>query len=296
MSTVQHFELLPNKRAALRAMQNKILKIILIASLLSTSAVHRSTAQAVIEMIYPGLGITTFNEFYLVHLELGGDKYVGVDKTSLVVTLYNLDHTVWKTIPLGNATDISTSPGGKDVLYISEHLFDLDDGVELMFVSQGSGQFNTDLVNEDGSILQSYWACFPGVFLNAPQEQQPIYNTSSGTKMLLSQTTGEATVWSLPGRLLDCCDSGFSFGQSSSQCALVVPNPATTAVMVKLARGHDMVSPVFQVHDALGAMVMERPLDSYSTSLPLPQLASATYTYRIMDQGRVLCTGRFVKE
>lgn len=277
-------------------MQNKSLNVILIASLLIMCSALRTTAQAVIDEIYPGMGVTTFNEFYMVDLELNGYKYVALDKTAMTVTLYNMDHTVWKTIPLSNASDISTSPNGKDVLYISQHLFDLDDGVELMFVSQGSGQFNTELVNEDGSILQSYWACFPGVFINAPQEQQPIYNTPNGTKMILSETTGAATVWSLPGHLQDCCDSGFGIGQSPSQCALVVPNPATTAIMVELARGLDLVSPVFEVHDALGALIMERPLDSYSTSVPLPQLASATYTYRIIDQGRVLCTGRFVKE
>jgi len=253
-------------------------------------------AQATLEKIYPALGITTFNEFYLVELEVNGWKYVGLDKAAMTVTLFNMDHTVWKTILLGNALDISTSSNGKDVLYISQHLFDLDDGVELMFVCQGSGQFNTELINEDGSILQSYWACVPGVILNAPQEQLPIYNTPNGTKMILSQTTGEATVWSLPGHLMDCCDNGFGFGRSSSQCALVVPNPASSAINVLLPRGVDYTAPQLELFDASGMHVMQRALDGYGTTVPIPQLASASYTYRIVDDGHVLCTGRFVKE
>lgn len=141
---------------------------------------------------------------YLVHLE-DEDKYVRIDKTAQIINFYSLDHSFWKSIDysgvsiVGPNVEISKLDGR--ILYISRHLFDTDDEIEFIYTfSCYDGivwSLITEIVNEDGSKLFSQNA----LLCSDPSNDQfiPIYNTSEGTKMILSNLDGKVDIYSLPG-------------------------------------------------------------------------------------------------
>src|SRR5690349_9416398 len=112
--------------------------IVLIISLILLSTV--SKAQITLEATYD----SSYASVYVVNLEQAGEKFIRLDQDSAKrqIRLYNLNHSLWKTINL-NAMPVSkyvdpfydtTYFYNYDVLYVTQHLFNLDNNVELMFV------------------------------------------------------------------------------------------------------------------------------------------------------------------
>src|SRR3972149_6920247 len=84
---------------------------------------------------------------------------------------------------------------------VLEQKFDTDSGIEFMYLKDVTGPNRyTGIYNDDGSLIFSDTA-MPFIRFTVPLQQYPIYNTSSGTKMILSYTNGQAWVFSLPGTL-----------------------------------------------------------------------------------------------
>src|SRR6267154_940802 len=89
-------------------MKSKSLIIILLA-ILSLN----TYAQIALEHTYPNAGcfqispngqpLATYTySFYLVHLEIDGDKYVALDRVNQQMDFYNLNHTFYKSIDYSN--------------------------------------------------------------------------------------------------------------------------------------------------------------------------------------------------
>ncbi len=93
----------------------------------------------------------------VVELETLGYKYFLMDVPKSQCRIYNLDHSLFKTIncPVPNNFYLA------DVKYISEKLFDSDDGLELVYtyykyVSTSNSyyyEYDSKVINEDGSAL-----------------------------------------------------------------------------------------------------------------------------------------------
>src|SRR6185436_5117477 len=93
------------------------------AALLTAST---AAAQITLEHTYENSGVysgSPQSQLYVWNFEASGTKYVDVDRVNKTITLYHLDHTFYKEISFASAP---TTLGISYIMYLSEHLFDLD--------------------------------------------------------------------------------------------------------------------------------------------------------------------------
>jgi len=116
-----------------------------------------ASAQITLDETYANAGFSggtlSWQTLEVVRLELGGDKFVFRDNENKTLKFYNLDHSLWKSISYSGAIDVDPDYNSANILYISQHLFDLDDEIEFMYVDVGSDVGVTQVVNEDGVFL-----------------------------------------------------------------------------------------------------------------------------------------------
>lgn len=271
--------------------------------------VKNTIAQITLEYTYP----TAAANLYMVDLELSGMKYIQVSRfeNDRKIQLYNLDHSIWKTIdcnnfPIESTFDYDPWTGEMDtaysyeydVLYVSENLFDLDGQLEFMFCVGASplSPSYTGIHNEDGTAIFAESGVFPGCRLNIPQQFRPIYNTTSGTKMILSTDQGDAKVYSLAGTLQ--LNVGNNNVLSASKMA-VYPNPSlfgTTTINYKLPDGVNEASIV--VTDLNGNQVKSMKIDKTFENVILDnrEFVSGVYLYHLVVNGQTIESKKIIIE
>lgn len=260
-------------------------------------------AQYPLEHAYPqsAVGSGMYNVFFLHEFEGLGHRYVHFirDTTVKVVNLYDLGHNLVQTIDLSNAVDMNpTNPTTKTAFLFSQYLFDLDPGIELMYVTGGSVACATAVVDESGAVLQQWLGQAPWVYPTVPNQMFPVVNTPNGTKLLLSDiTTGETKVYALPGTLTECCSSVITDvqGGGAAGMATVFPVPASNSVTIAFG-ANTWVRGAVEMFNADGARVASVPVNGSTVEVPLTGLAPGAYAYRVQHEGRAYANGSFVKE
>lgn len=253
--------------------------------------------------------IPTFGQhlLYLVHLEASGDKYVDIDKMAQTIDFYNLDYSTWKSINYSVVpTNISIDPNNdkafSSVLYISQYLFDMDDEVEFMYTyawynnQDTSWSATTQIVNEDGSILFSR-AAAPLVNPTFHNQYYPIYNTTNGTVMILSNINGTAEVFSLGGTFTAGIATNNILGNAAEMS--LFPNPSMDGNMITInyqlpqkVKTADLV-----IYDAQGKQVKSYKIGNGMNSILVnpSELAKGTYYYSIQtEDGRAIATQKSI--
>jgi hypothetical protein len=179
-------------------MKHAKLFLSLAALLITFSAAAQITFQAT----YPGYPLFT------VKLQRAGVKFVRVNTASNNITLYNLDHSVYRQIT------VPQQQANYNVTYLTETLFDTDStDLDYALISSLSSNPNIPyfrIYNENGSLIFARDSCSFTWSISAipqPHTQLPIINTDSGTVMILSYLTpspsAQQFVYRLPGSL-DC--------------------------------------------------------------------------------------------
>lgn len=233
-------------------------------------------------------------QFLMVNLEELGPTYVMVDRANQLVHTYGLDHSSLGVIPYSSTTVVNASVP-EDILYISQHLFDLDDGIELMYVNMyftGSIVVGiTQIVDDDGSVMFSSNG-IPLIRPNYHLQQYPIYATPQGTKMILSMPNGDANVYSLAGEF----SVGLA-GMAEETSAFPYPNPASTGLHLPYALPPGSRTGTLEVLDLVGNVVGQYQVSSGSEFLyiPIDALSAGTYTYRILTANGAVSGQQFVK-
>ena len=213
-------------------------KSILITAIILCSVIT-ANAQITLENTYPSNTRSLGQFFQTVKLAVSGTKYVAINTDSSKITLYNLDHTLFKTI------NISVTNSNDAVAYISEHLFDTDDGIEYLI-----GSFDLDFLtvyNEDGSVVWTESDCSQKCFIGwqVIGSVQPIVNTDSGTKMIVhiesSGVSGPIKVYGLPGTLLTGKKGLEGNGDEIPEQFKIYPNPSQdySYIDYELPKGND---------------------------------------------------------
>ncbi|MFN8286025.1 MAG: T9SS type A sorting domain-containing protein [Chitinophagales bacterium] len=274
--------------------------LILIAFLFSVSV----RGQIFLENTYYGDN----DHFFLIKLQYSGYKYCS-SITGSAITLYNLDHSLYKQIPFPN---MPANASSLDVGFITETLFDTDSSdIEylLTFVVGGAGgTWQTRICDENGNILFSKdtatlqlndYSFFP------PHAMSPsihgIYNTDQGAKMILIPDpmldNDSIYVYNLPG-LLECnvCDgqrstnTGMVNGANSNTAFKVYPNPTNSFTFIDYQLPPDVDKANLLIFDAMGLEVSRREVNKSSTRITVPTnaFAQGSYFYALDIPGKGL--------
>lgn len=179
------------------------------------------------------------SQLMLVKFEVSGERYVKVNSLSKKISVYSIGHALLKTIDCSSFPIYPPFPTKMgDILYLSEQLFDTDSGLEFMYVtktepSSGWPSWYTGIYNDDGSLIFSDTGAAI-IKSNIPLQQYPIYNTSQGTIMILSYTTGEAKIFSLPGTLSTAIQQGNEqLMHAQGSLSNLYPNPTSGKVTLQ---------------------------------------------------------------
>ncbi|MEZ5195642.1 MAG: T9SS type A sorting domain-containing protein [Bacteroidales bacterium] len=177
--------------------------------------ITQSHAQINLEQSYPATA-------RIINLTNSGCKYcVQLNETGQV-KLYNMDHSLWKTINL----DIPSGFNLQYVYHVAELLYSLDGSIACLYTyyqSTPSIQYGSRIINEFGNVLLTipnavsvypYDACDEGVKLIAQ-----ITDYSSGTS--------SSNVYDLPGELLSDVDP-----QQLADNYTPFPNPTRDRVTI----------------------------------------------------------------
>ena len=204
--------------------------------------------------------------FGIITLDNSGKKYFKYEDDNYLLKLYNLDHSLYKSINFDITSIIDTNiymnSDLNQVTYISENLFDTDNEVEFLFSyffydnSGNNSVEGTVIFNEDGTIILNA----PDYLLENNEINTGIENTSNGTKMILfHDNINNANVYNLPGRLTcsrPCSDSTITGKKISHNKSLAsdfkaYPNPTKDYINIEYelpngARKGDIVFYDFQ--------------------------------------------------
>jgi hypothetical protein len=248
-----------------------------------------SNAQIVLEHTYDSASTQASAGYYgdqlmLINFEYSGERYVKVCRTGKYISVYDLNHAFIKKISTSGLPYWPVSHNA-DFLYISEHLFNDDNKIEFMYIAANGSLYYTGIYNEDGTLIFSD----TGVVMiraNFEQQQMPIYNTSQGTKMILSYRYGKAKVFSLPGTLSeDIAEANGQLLQQNGEFSNLYPNPSNGAVTLQYELPEGETEGELVLYDLQGTEVKRYTVDNTFKNIVLnnSELASGTYFYQLIS-------------
>lgn len=275
-------------------------KIILIALL-----AIGMTAKAQITLEHTYDSAATYNwcsgpasQLMIIKFELSGERYVRINRCGKFLSIYDMSHTLQKNISLASIPQNYGNVG--TILYLSEKLFNTDSQFEFMYIyeftdTNGNGSVVTNIYNESLAMLftdTSAARIIPNIHL----QQYPIYNTSFGTKMILScpnpgTSRGKARVFSLPGTLtigIAEANNNLIIMQTESSVSNAYPNPTnnTTQIDYTFPDGANEGEIVF--YDLTGNEIKRFKVDKTFNTLLVStsDIAAGTYYYQLQTTGQ----------
>lgn len=276
----------------------KLIKFVFIASCVAFFNVCQS--QITLETTYQNAS----RGLFMLNLETSGMKYVvkSEEPGARFLKFYNLDHSLWKTIDI-NPMPTTTMIGGFNgptqnfyfsSLYISEKLFDCDDKIEFLYISSSGNHWITGIYNEDGIPLLEADSCAPYVASTVPQYHRPIYNTTNGTKLILSHQNGSALVYDLPCEMSVGVDGLLPIDNLTE--LTVYPNPSfyETTVLINLPEHINQAELV--IFDLTGKELKRYQVDKTFSNLLLSRddFSSGTYLYSIISNNTTLISKKVI--
>src|ERR1035437_366602 len=234
------------------------------------------------------------DQLMMVNFEVSGDQYVKINRHGEKICIYDMSHTLVKTISYASFPLSTTNVA---ILYLSEHLFNLDSKKEFMYVAEAASLFTTYIYNEDGLLLFSDTGSAQ-IMSNEPLQQHPIYNTTSnGTIMILSYRNWHAKVFGLAGTLTTAIDrANTQLVGNGAAIGNPHPNPtnSTTTIEYSLPQGTNQAELVF--YNVQGIEVKRFKVDNTFNSLLISttDIAAGTYYYNLQVGGNASSSKKMV--
>lgn len=244
---------------------------------------------------------------YIVHLEVSGDKYVKIDRAAQIIDFYNIDYSFWKSInfsaipPLNVGTDPEIDKSQASILYISEHLFDTDPEIEFMYTYalnyNSTWHATTQIINEDATLLFSRTAA-PLITPTFHNQFYPIYNTTNGTMMILSNINGTAEIFSLGGTFTAGIATNNILSNAAQMSLFPNPTMGTNMITVNYQLPQETKTANLIIHDAQGNLLKSYKIGNAMNSIlfDASEFSSGTYTYSIVVDGRIIDSKKMVKQ
>jgi hypothetical protein len=192
------------------------------------------------------------SQLLMVNLEVSGERYVRINRCGKKMNLYNLSHQAVKTIDLSFLPLESPYNTVGTILYLSEHLFNNDAKLEFMYILTSGATYSTMVYSEDGTMLFSEPGA-PMIIPNIHLQQYPVYNTTAGTKLILSYQNGEAKVFGLAGKLTTAIQKATSeFAEAQMYLSASRPNPSNESTDIYYTLPEKSPFGFIAVYDAQG--------------------------------------------
>lgn len=218
------------------------------------------------------------------NLANSGFKYQITDLTAGQIKLYNLNHSLWKTIsipPIASFTILG-------VYNISENLFNTDGQVEFLvyyYTTVAPTQYYVKVYTETGTVIGDFPnRAYSGVFDTG----------SNGIKLFLNDLNLSREVWSLPGTSTNLGlndDDEFISNQFAAY-----PNPTNNIISIPYTFSQGINGQII-VYGSNGQIIKTFNVDSNFSSLELDvtNYASGTYYYTISNGATVSEPSTFIK-
>jgi hypothetical protein len=242
----------------------------------------------------------------IIHLEKSGYKYYFYDDVTKQIHLYNIDNSVFKQINIPTQTAAVNSDY---VFYLSETLFNTDSNdIEYLYdVEINSLNYPyVTIYDELGTVLLHQDSAGAYGSLNGLSKYGDVFNTDSGTKLILSQPYANAHakyIYNLPGKL-SCVPCNGNCGVFATvnnfdvdlQSYLPYPNPTAKSITIPYFLPANIKTAVIEIYDNKGALVNNYIVDHTFNQLVLSAniMQSGVYFYNITANGKKLSAGKFI--
>lgn len=235
-----------------------------------------TNAQLTLEKTYSGVSAG------VAQTETYGSKYYVMDVSSAQCKIYNLDHSLWKTITLSVPSNYYLY----DIQYVTDHLFNSDNSIELLYVCynyNSTGQYytyETRVVTETGAQLLA----LPGAGYNWITDV-----AGAGTKLFsyiydysVSPYTVTTKVYAIPGNLPSVVNENLK-----NVDAKAWPNPVSGSLNIEFDLPKDVPSANLIIRNLSGQVVRSFHVDGYFGNLMVDAsgLASGTYFWSLEGIG-----------
>ncbi len=222
---------------------------------------------------------------------VNGEKIMTYDTAD--VYLYNMDHTLWKTIH----APVYTGYKLQQVYAVSDNLFNSDNLVELVTVYYSPTTFpryKSEVINESASVIQSLDSAYYGnVHYNSVANSYTLYAFLIHSLPL--PTYYITNVYSLPG-VMPCGKCGTigterttNPGKTNISVSDPVPNPGSGMARINFQVPDDISQAYLSFYNQVGQLVREYFVSSGNTFIDINNtlFTPGYYTYNIRFENRV---------
>ncbi len=246
-------------------------------------------AQITLEHSYPNGKWETS----MVKLSNSGIKYQWVDVSTGELKLYNLDHSLFKSmtfpvLPNGTNTEVG---------YVSETTFDLDAEVEFMVYYQDDNNWAnsvTKIIDESGAVILNAISETPSIN-TYDGVHGAIFNTPSGTKMVLdNHSDNAAKVYSLPGTLIATVIKGQDY--LNNNFLKSYPNPAENYIQIAYTFPSNIREAQVSIYNIEGEVVRTYTIDNNYKELLIDtqEFSNGTYICQIHSSDLKIASTKFI--
>jgi len=247
---------------------------------------HKAFAQIHPESVYNYSGTYT-------SLRNSGDKFFIMDVPASQCRIYNMDHSLWKTINL----PMPANNYLYDIKFVSEGLFTDDERLALAYVYYSYNattqvySYNARVITESGQQLLSIPGC---LYLHVHDMKQ------HGVKLLayiydfsVWPETVKTHAYSLPGQLATKAnDPEYSIANLHP----AFPNPAITYLNIPYQLPESVREGLLTLSDMQGHIVRTYHVDHHVNYLRIDvrDLPSGTYVHTLFANGKITGSGKVV--
>lgn len=246
-------------------------------------------------------------QIWLDKFHLSGYKYVEVQAAASIINIYNINHTLYHTIPIPPFSGSYSSIGFG---FVSEQLFDLDTAMEFVvtYLVTIPNHNQVFIYNEDGSLL--FFRDSGSVYHSSADTYAyfigaAVFFDGTSTKMKVQQGAGLAVkyeVYSLPGSI-PCieCSTGIISGlapidtDQKGQSPIVYPNPTTGELKLNYKLPQGCTKAQILIFDSTGKQVKEYTITDTFTNILLPEeFNNGMYLYSLKVNNEIIKTEKII--
>ncbi len=226
-------------------------------------------------------------------LTYSGDRFYVMDVPANQCWIYNMDHSLWKTINL----PMPANHFLYDIKYVSEGLFTDDERLALAYVYYSYDEstqvysYNARVITESGQELLSIPGC---LYLYVhDMKNEGVKLVAYSYDFSVWPETVKTLVYSLPGQ---SATKAFSPGNMEEKDPPAFPNPATTHTNIPYKLPDGVMEGVVTLTDMHGQLVRSYRVDRNLENLRVDTrgFPAGVYVYSLIANQEVINEGKIM--